>query len=201
MVWNWTGQETGSACVGWGWFPGESALGWVGPMGEGAEWALLSHAWEGRASEEANKAEWIFDKIKTSETTEARSPAPLFGANHHGGQDGLLDGFLFPSLEAACDMNICVLFSPKLETYGGVLQKESKTNSAVYVNIRRKTQWKGTDVVYHRPWPHSVFNSWKGFGLMRGVIENISRTQAEPTLPHGRMWPRHLSILSPFPPA
>lgn len=57
-----------------------------------------------------------------------------------GGQEGLLAASLFPRLESACDLTICVLLNHQLETYGGVLQKEIKTNSAVYLSIRRKTQ-------------------------------------------------------------
>lgn len=64
-----------------------------------------------------------------------------------GGQEVPLHGFLFPSLEPACDMNTCILVSHKLETYGGVLQKGIKTNSAFYSNIRRKIQQKGTGVM------------------------------------------------------
>lgn len=57
-----------------------------------------------------------------------------------GGQEGPLDGFLFPSLEPARDTNTCVLLSLQPETYAGALQKEMKTNAAFNLNIRRKVQ-------------------------------------------------------------
>ena len=41
------------------------------------------------------------------------------------------------------------------------------------------------EVFYQRPRPHWVFGSLKGLGLMRGVIENVSWTQAELDLDPG----------------
>lgn len=112
------------------------------------------------------------------------------------------DSFLFPSLEPPCDPNTCALLSHKPETYGRVLQREMKTNSAFYLNIRREVHWKGAGVklplsvkrhdrpvsheaLYQEPRPHWVFGSWKGLGLMKGVTGDITCTQAELDLEAG----------------
>lgn len=107
-----------------------------GARGKGAEQCLISHAWQCWASEGARKAECMLNRGGTSETRRNYPWHCCVVQTTAGGQ--MARWLPFPTPEPACDMNTCVLLSHKPETYGGVVQKEIKTDSAFYFNIRRK---------------------------------------------------------------